>query len=111
MLLPINAGGSLVRLEGWIVDSRCGVKNANEAGAADTIKCYESGAKLIFIAKDGLAYDIEDQERALKHVGHQVGVFGTVDGARMLTVGRYIGEEKEEKEATTGLAPTGVKPN
>jgi len=100
--------GMLVRLQGWIVDSRCGAKNAHEDRAEDTLACHKDGAKLIFLAKDGKTYDILDQERAVEHIGQEVNVFGTVDGAMMLTVGRYIGREKKEQEDKGGIGPVGA---
>jgi hypothetical protein len=101
--------GVLMRLQGWIVDSRCGAKNAREDRAEDTLACYKDGAKLVFLAKDGKIYDIADQERAVEHIGQQVSVFGTVDGAMMLTVGRYIGrEKKKEPQDKGGISPAGA---
>ena len=47
--VPASATGKrLVRMEGWIVDSFCGRKNANEEGKACVIECAEKGAKLVF---------------------------------------------------------------
>jgi len=86
----------LVRLEGWIVDSYCGAKNAHAEATEDTLACHKKGAKLRFVSKDGIIYDIADQERALEHVGRKVRLFGTVDDSRNLKVGNYIGADKKD---------------
>ena len=94
--VPLLAGTrSLVRLEGWIVDSYCGAKNTNAEATEDTLACLKKGAKLILITADGTSYDLEDQDRALKQVGQKVRVFGTVDEDRNLKVGNYIGSDKK----------------
>ncbi len=94
--IPVLAGPrSLVRLEGWIVDSYCGAKNTHAEGTEDTLACLEKGAKLILITAHGTSYDLEAQERALKQVGQKVRVFGTVDADRNLKVGNYIGSDKK----------------
>ena len=36
---------TVMRLEGWIVDSYCGAKNARAEAAAETLACLEKGAK------------------------------------------------------------------
>ena len=101
--------GVLVRLQGWIVDSHCGAKNAHEGGTEDTLACAKKGAKLILDARDGTTYDIKDQARAAEHIGQEINVFGTVDGTRKLTVNRYIGREKK-KESKGTFAPAGAPP-
>lgn len=84
---------TLVRLDGWIVDSYCRAKNANPEGLQDTLECLEKGAKLILVARDGTTYALENQELAAKHLGKEVRVFGMVDGERNLRVGNYISDE------------------
>ncbi len=109
--IPVLASPrSLVRLEGWIVDSYCGAKNANAEAAENTLACHKKGAKLILIATDGTSYDLEDQERALRHVGQKVHLFGMVDKDRNLKVGNYIGSDnkdtsKDEKKPGLTLKP------
>ena len=99
--------GMLVRLKGWIVDSRCGAKNAAADRAEDTLACHKAGAKLVFLASDGTTYDIDDQERAAEHVGQEIGIFGTVSGTRNLKVGRYTGREDKKQQDRGGIGPVG----
>lgn len=111
--VPVLAGPSLlVRLEGWIVDSYCRAKNANAEGTEDTLACLKKGANLILITADGTSYDLENQERALQHVGQKVRVFGTVDADRNLKVGNYIGSDKRgiAKDEKQGFGLRSDKP-
>jgi len=82
---------TLVRLEGWIVDSYCRSRNANDEATQDTLDCVKKGAKLLLITSDGTTYALENQERALEHLGKEVKVFGMVDSDRNLRIGNYIG--------------------
>src|SRR3984893_9304550 len=56
---------------GYISDSECGAKGANEKHAACAAKCIkEKSAK----------YAIDDQDKVAAHAGHHVTVKGSVDG-------------------------------
>ena len=112
VVAPMLAGPrTLVRLDGWIVDSYCGAKNAHAEAAEDTLACHKKGAKLILITADGTSYALDDQERALQHVGKQVKLFGLVDADRNLNVGNYIGADPldtsqgKEKKDNGNLMP------
>lgn len=79
--LAMAADGSWT---GYISDSQCGVKGANDkAGTADcTTKCVkEHGAKYVFVNDaDKKVYVIDAQDKVAAHAGHHVTVKGTVDG-------------------------------
>jgi len=94
---------TLVRLDGWIVDSWCGAKNANVESTEDTLACVKKGAKLVLVTFDGTSYALADQERALQYVGQEIKLFGLVDKDRNLTVGNYIGLDK--RDPTKGSKP------
>ena len=85
---PAFAGdhaGNEVTLSGWITDEWCGKANANAAGKDCAIKCSKDGAKLVlFTDKD--KYVIDNQKLALKNVGFEVVVKGTVDKDNKLVV-------------------------
>ena len=100
----VAATGTLVRLEGWVVDSYCGAKNANAEGADCVLECHKKGAELVFVDKKGTSYSLKDQEAALKHVGQLVGIFATLDDSRNLTVGKYITKDKDDED---DAQPTG----
>jgi hypothetical protein len=76
----LTLGGDEVALTGWITDSYCGKNNANADGKDCTLRCYKDGAKLVLFAKDKL-WELDNQELAESHVGHEVKVIGVVDGS------------------------------
>jgi hypothetical protein len=67
---------------GYISDSNCGAKGANEKHAECTTKCVkEKGAKYVFVNDtDHKVYAIDAQDKVAAHAGHHVTVKGTVDG-------------------------------
>jgi len=69
-------------MTGWISDSACGVKGANENARECTIKCVkEHGAKYVFVNDaDKKVYAIDAQDKVADHAGHHVTVKGTVEG-------------------------------
>jgi hypothetical protein len=69
-------------LTGWISDSQCGVKGANEKAGECTTQCVkEHGAKYVFVNDaDKKVYVVDAQDKAAPHAGHHVVVKGTVEG-------------------------------
>ncbi len=67
---------------GWISDSQCGVKGANEKAGECTTKCVkEHGAKYVFVNDaDKKVYVVDAQDKVAAHAGHHVTVKGTVEG-------------------------------
>jgi len=66
---------------GYIADSKCGAKAANDGARECTIKCVKEGAKYVFVNDaDKKIYAIDDQEKVAAHAGHHVTVKGSVDG-------------------------------
>lgn len=67
---------------GWISDSHCGVKGANEKHAKDcAAKCVKEGSKIQFVNDaDKKIFDIDKAhwDEAMGHVGHKVTVTGTM---------------------------------
>jgi hypothetical protein len=76
--LAADAGAKPTAMKGWITDSYCGAKNANQEGATCARDCYKKGAKLELIA-DGKTYQLSDQKAAFEHIGHEVVITGTLD--------------------------------
>ena len=70
---------------GWISDSQCGVKGANDKAGECTTKCVkEHGAKYVFVNDaDQKVYVIDDQDKVAAHAGHHVTVKGSVDGDKL----------------------------
>ncbi|MGB2627799.1 MAG: hypothetical protein WAK20_13505 [Candidatus Acidiferrum sp.] len=67
---------------GYISDSQCGVKGANDKHADCAAKCVkEHGAKYVFVNDaDKKVYTIDDQDKVAAHAGHHVTVTGSVTG-------------------------------
>jgi len=77
--LTLGAEGSWT---GYISDSVCGAKGANEKHADCATKCVkEKGAKYVFVNDaDNKVYNIDAQDKVAAHAGHHVTVKGSVDG-------------------------------
>jgi len=66
---------------GWISDSKCGVKGANDKAGECTTKCVKEGAKYVFVNDaDKKVYVVDAQEKVADHAGHHVKVTGAVEG-------------------------------
>jgi len=65
--LAMAADGSWT---GWISDSQCGVKGANDKAGECTTKCV----------KEQKVYVVDAQDKVAAHAGHHVTVKGTVEG-------------------------------
>lgn len=70
--------------DGWISDSKCGVKGANAAHAQCAKKCIDGGEKAVLVTdKDQKVVAIENSAAVAGHEGQHVKVSGTMtqDGA------------------------------
>ena len=66
---------------GYISDSNCGAKGANEKAGECTTRCVKGGAKYVFVDDaDKKVYVVDAQDKVAAHAGHHVTVKGTVDG-------------------------------
>jgi hypothetical protein len=81
-VLTLGADGSWT---GYISDSACGAKGANDKHAACAEKCVkEKGAKYVFVNDaDHKVYAIDAQDKVAAHAGHHVTVKGNVDGENL----------------------------
>src|SRR5258708_35596222 len=77
--LAMAADGSWT---GWISDSQCGVKGANEKAGECTTKCVkEHGAKYVFVNDaDKKGYVVDAQDKVAEHTGHPVTGKGSGEG-------------------------------
>lgn len=81
-----DAGEREINLKGWVTDSCCGAKNANEKGKDCTLACVKNGSKVMLYA-GGKNYKVSDEKLALQHVGYEVEVTGTLDAEGVLKIG------------------------
>jgi hypothetical protein len=67
---------------GWITDEHCAAKGNNADHKGCALKCAkEHNAKLVFYNNaDQKIYKLDNQELALKNVGHEVTVSGDLAG-------------------------------
>ena len=85
-VVMLGADGSWT---GYISDSACGAKGANEKHAECAAKCVkEKGAKYVFVNDaDHKVYNIDAQDKVAAHAGHHVTVKGSVDGDNLKLAG------------------------
>ena len=85
-VLAMAADGSWT---GYISDSQCGVKGANDKAGECTTKCVkEHGAKYVFVNDaDKKVYAVDAQDKLAAHAGHHVTVKGSVDGETLKLTG------------------------
>jgi hypothetical protein len=81
LALPAVAGeaGKTVKLTGYITDEWCGAANASAEGKGCAEACAKKGATLV-LHSDGKLYKLSDQEAAMKNLGVEVVVTGTLEG-------------------------------
>jgi len=82
MALPLMAAGTGGSWKGWVTDSSCGAKGAKAEHKDCAKKCFDGGDKLVFYnTADQKIYEIDKQEVAKEHLGHEVTVTGTATGS------------------------------
>src|SRR5258706_12108588 len=80
----VSFAGDAQTVNGWVSDSKCGVKGANAGAEACTKKCIAGGEKGVVVTDSDQKVLAGDNPQALKrHEGHHVGVTGHVDGDKI----------------------------
>ena len=73
--------GKAETVNGWVSDSKCGAKGANEGAAACTKKCLDEGAKMVVVTdSDKKVLMVENPDALKGHEGHHIAVTGHVKG-------------------------------
>jgi hypothetical protein len=81
MLATASFAGDATTVNGWIADSKCGVKGAHEGAAECTKKCLGSGASMVVVTdKDQKVLTVKNPDALKGHEGHHVAVTGKVEG-------------------------------
>jgi putative cell wall-binding protein len=71
-------------VNGWVSDSKCGVKGANAGAEACTKKCIGAGADPVVVTdKDQRVLTVDNPDALKEHYGHHVAVTGHIDGDRI----------------------------
>jgi hypothetical protein len=73
--------GKSMTVNGWVSDSKCGAKGANDKAEACTKKCLAAGASMVIVTdKDQSVLTVSNPDALQEHVGHHVAVTGEVKG-------------------------------
>ena len=73
--------GKSMTVNGWVSDSKCGAKGANDKAEACTKKCLDAGAKMVIVTdKDQKVLTVDNPDALKDHVGHHITVMGEVKG-------------------------------
>ncbi len=86
-LSSVFAFGADQTLNGWVSDSKCGVKGANEAHAQCAKGCISKGEKPVLVTdKDQKVVAIENPDALSSHAGEHVQVSGKMTDSGTLHV-------------------------
>jgi len=80
----LAVAGDTQTVNGWVTDSKCGVKGAHEGAAECTKKCLAAGASMVVVTDgDQKVLTVENPDALKEHVGHHVAVTGQVNGDKI----------------------------
>jgi pyruvoyl-dependent arginine decarboxylase (PvlArgDC) len=84
------------KMNGWVSDEKCGVKDIDNADCAK--KCAESGSKLVFVSeKDKSVINVDNPDALKGQEGHHVNVTGTVDNGTLHVTKLTMLRQSDEK--------------
>jgi hypothetical protein len=80
----VSFAGDAQTVNGWIADSKCGVKGANAGAAECTKKCIKAGASPVVVTDaDQKVLTVDNPEALKEHYGEHVAVTGHIDGGKI----------------------------
>ena len=80
----VSFAGDAQTVNGWVADSKCGVKGANAGAEACTKKCIAAGASPVVVTDtDQKVLTVENPDALKEHYGHHVAVTGHIDGDKI----------------------------
>ena len=83
MAVPSFAGDAQT-VNGWVTDSKCGVKGAHAGGEECAKKCIAAGASMVVVTDgDQKILTVSNPDSLKGHEGHHVAVTGHVDGDKI----------------------------
>jgi len=81
MIVGVSFAAETSTVKGYVSDSQCGAKGANEKAADCTKKCIAKGAKMVVVTDgDQKVLTVDNPEKLTGHEGHHVAVTGHVTG-------------------------------
>jgi hypothetical protein len=79
--LAFDDMGKTATVNGWVSDSKCGVKGANASHEACTKKCMAAGEKIVIVTdKDQKVLMVDNPDVLKGHEGHHIAVTGKING-------------------------------
>ena len=81
MMVGVTFAEDSTTVNGYVSDSKCGVKGANAKSAECTKKCVKAGEKLVVVTDEGQkVLAVDNPDTLTGHEGHHVAVTGHVMG-------------------------------
>ena len=81
LVASVSFASDAQTVNGWVSDSKCGVKGANAGAEACTKKCIAAGASPVVVTdKDQKVLTVDNPDALKEHYGHHVAVTGHVKG-------------------------------
>jgi hypothetical protein len=84
LVASVSFASDAQTVNGWVSDSKCGVKGANAGAEGCTKKCIAAGASPVVVSdKDQTVLKVDNPDALKDHYGHHVAVTGHVDGDKI----------------------------
>jgi len=84
LVASVSFASDTQTVNGWVSDSKCGVKGANAGAEACTKKCIAAGASPVVVTdKDQKVLNVDNPDALKEHYGHHVAVTGHIDGDKI----------------------------
>jgi hypothetical protein len=84
LVASVSFASDAQTVNGWVSDSKCGVKGANAGAEECTKKCIKAGALPVVVTdKDQKVLAVDNPDALKEHYGHHVAVTGHIDGDKI----------------------------
>jgi hypothetical protein len=84
LVASVSFASDAQTVNGWVSDSKCGVKGANAGAEECTKKCIKAGASPVVVTDtDQKVLTVENPDALKDHYGHHVAVTGHIDGDKI----------------------------
>ena len=81
LVASVSFASDAQTVNGWVSDSKCGVKGANAGHAGCMKKCIAAGASAVVVTdQDQRVLTVDNPDAIKGHEGHHVAVTGHIDG-------------------------------
>lgn len=80
-MVGVLSAADKTTVNGWVSDSQCGAKGANDGHANCMNKCVSKGAKYVIVTDgDNKVLTVDNPDALKGHEGHHIAASGTVTG-------------------------------